>query len=472
MERTMVLLAMALILLPMASIAHAATAPLISASPNPAYPGQVVTVTVTPVGSDRTDLYVGTLNVENSIAQFSYPLNALPGSTIPVFAVDEATGAHSKMILVNFAVSSTQVSFVPLDCQTLFSTGSNGYKNPLTGAPVVSNAFVGFPNPTFNGLLAISVVIILMVLTVYGVVYLVGMAFGIERLKQFTRSEAFESIMNLIVIVAIVSGIGLFNAGIAFITGLSTSLTGSGTTQSTANSLYTDICTGYLTSSVNPDITAAAVVLGESVMYSAFSSFTVELMPNGFGGSVAPFSGIYPIVQVLTTEFGVLLSIIGITLGVILLLYIVYFLFPVFLYAGIVLRSFPWTRPAGGALIALFISFYVMFPALLYPFVYVSGTVAAGQTCAAGGIACAGNAFSALFTSVVAVDTLFTGFAGGAFLSTIEQFGQYVSAAAIEIIGIVIAFVVSFDLLEKLGDTLGAPSLSGGRHQSILSKII
>ena len=40
---------------------------------------------------------------------------------------------------------------------------------------------------------------------------------------------------------------------------------------------------------------------------------------------------------------------------------------------------------------------------------------------------------------------------------------SYLAFALLNLIGLAIAFIISFDLLEALGDFLGSPSLTSGR---------
>jgi hypothetical protein len=161
---------------------------------------------------------------------------------------------------------------------------------------------------------------------------------------------------------------------------------------------------------------------------------------------------------VMSGLFTIISAFVAIMIGIPLLLFFIYYLFPFFLYAGVLFRSFPWTRAAGGTLLALFISFYIVFPSLIYPFSVLSTTNL-------------GNAYTApsLSSSTLSINNW-------------EQFGSLVrlgplilayvgglSGAILQIAGLVIALVISYDLVEMFGKLLGAPSASG---RKMLSKVV
>ncbi|MCL5239063.1 MAG: hypothetical protein M1286_01145 [Candidatus Marsarchaeota archaeon] len=180
----------------------------------------------------------------------------------------------------------------------------------------------------------------------------------------------------------------------------------------------------------------------------------------------SPFQGLEPFASLLGQQLDVTLAIAGLLIIIPVFLFIVYGLFPIFLYAGVLLRSFPWTRAAGGTLIALFIAFYIVFPSLLYPFTTYLPQIATGL-----------QQLSASASGVQAIWQFSTGtvgallpFVGGSFISSeVNGFAIAVSNAAVQLVGLVISFLISFDLVETFGDMLGSPSLQA---KGLLSKVI
>ncbi len=156
-------------------------------------------------------------------------------------------------------------------------------------------------------------------------------------------------------------------------------------------------------------------------------------------------------------------SLVGISIGVAFFLNIIYSLFPLFFYFGIVLRCLPWTRAAGGAFLGLFFGFYVVFPLLLHAFIVEGAAaltpmpavqvpsqnpfVSAGETAIAG----MGNFVKNIFTAL-------------SDLNPYNIIGTY-AALIIEplikfLFALIISILISFDFTELVGDFLGAPSLS------------
>jgi hypothetical protein len=325
---------------------------------------------------------------------------------------------------------------------------------------------------TYSGLVGISLLLVLLVLTALGVVYAFGYGFGIESLKRFARTEFIESAFNLVVIGVIASGLAFAGGAISFISALGSlgasslaAVTGSGaynSSISSASSLYLALCNNYIHSgleSLLPDTIALATTQG---ILSALQQFNFELMPNYFGFSFSPYAGIQPVVNLIGMQLGFFMLMIGISIAIPIFLYIVYFLFPVFLYVGVLLRSFPWTRAAGGSMLALFISFYIVFPSLLYPF--STYAVTQFQSLPVSSLSGSGFSLQALLT-LIPISTLF----GSPVLDEISGFSAQVSQFAVQLLGIVISLIIALDLTEALGDLLGSPSLQG---KKLLSKVI
>lgn len=150
---------------------------------------------------------------------------------------------------------------------------------------------------------------------------------------------------------------------------------------------------------------------------------------------------------------------VGILLMITFLLYLLYSIFPVFLYVGILLRSFPWTRAAGGTFIAMFIAFYIVFPGL-YPFSLYMQSIYITLSVPSSGLT--GFSLSSL-------GTLLPYLSGTAMLTEIGQFAQTVAFVGLQLMGVLIGLVVSLDLVEAIAKLLGAPSM---HTRSLLGKIL
>lgn len=361
-------------------------------------------------------------------------------------------------------------SFTNYFCSPLYNTNTNFIG---TGSAVSQSS-------TYTGILDFSLVIILAVLVVLGIIYAIGYSMRIDKLKNYTKTELLESVFNVIIIVAIAGGMALIDSGVSFITSVAnagvsgaasaiSSQTGSNvqfsTTQvSNAHDLYVGICSNY-GSEVFGLVGSVIGIYEWSFLNSFLSGFSVNIMPNqgGFviltpGFSVTPFRGLTVATQVLLTLFNIVTALGLVLIGVPLLLFFIYYLFPFFLYAGVLFRSFPWTRAAGGTLLALFISFYIVFPSILYPFSAISiSSLSPAYT--APSLGAGGLNTNNIGNSAGLMDL------GGMIDSLVGE----ISGVALQIGGVLIALIVSYDLIEMFGKLLGAPSVKGSR---MLSKMV
>lgn len=315
---------------------------------------------------------------------------------------------------------------------------------------------------------AIAFLVVLVVLVIIGIAYAIGYAFGIGSLLKFVKSEAVESFFNLIIIAFVAFGIGFAGPAIQFLSalgGITLQSGGAAPSAGNAQQLYTTLCNYYVHDGVVMLIDNSITLTLTYIVVSALQGLFVSLSPNYFGVTYSPFYGASMLLNVLNVQMETYTFFAAILVAMAMLLALIYFLFPFFLYAGVLLRAFPWTRAAGGSLIALFIAFYIVFPALLYPFaIYMSSSI----TTASQSLYSI-NPFSSLQTSIAAI---FGYVSGSTLVSEVMGpggFAQNVGMLALQVIGIFVAFLVSFDLLEVLGDLLGSPSLQPNK---LFSKVI
>ena len=321
---------------------------------------------------------------------------------------------------------------------------------------------------TYGGMLSIASIIILAVLSVMAMAYAIGYSMRIDSITNYVKREFAEQVANIIIIAAIVGMTALTFNGIVFITriatfGMSGLSPSSGVTvqpvviPSSTKSFYESICNNFAGYFYNFLGNAIAGLIQLDIL-NAMSGISLNLMPNNFGISMQPFNGMTPISVVFSSLFFVSITFYVITVLIVFLTFIIYALFPIFLYLGVLLRVFPWTRAAGGAFLALFISFYIIFPALIYPFslIAISPTV---QVISIGSI-------------FVGLTSLFATLGFSIFNFMISGFvGVMVGSYAFALIGIAIAFLIAYDSLEAFAQLLGAPAFRG-RAGSIFQKMI
>ncbi len=346
-------------------------------------------------------------------------------------------------------------------------------------------------------MLGIGVLLVLIMLALLGVVYAIGTAFNINKLNDFVRREYVETLANIIIIVVVlVGGFAIFNNATIFFADLAAGSIGTQALQTTGSSptaatsqVFTAICNNYENTIINNNLYNYVNVVSFLFIINTLVTLKINLDPNEFGFTLNPLTGVQTLQTTVWSEEAISFGIISMGGMLIMLLFVIYFLFPIFFFAGVVFRCLPWTRAAGGSMLALFISFYIIFPALLYTFSQFSagngnicgkGTLQATQElCSSGGIGSQVlSSLSANFQGVLAAALAIFGINapgctvygfGCALYANTVDFTNTVAYSILQMIGLIISFIIAYDLMEFLGDILGSPSLQSGR---ILSRVV
>lgn len=385
-----------------------------------------------------------------------------------VFAVLLAVLTLSTLFNLSSAASSPNPITI-INCQNLFSGG-------ITGQSKTAGALV----PSYAGsLVGVAVIIIFVVFMILGIVYAIGSAFQIEKLTTFVKSEILESVMNLIFIAALAGmligtppAVNFVSESISFLSGLT--VAGSPSTMSQLNinpqtsiqSLYVSSCNNLVQNVVVISIENWLGVFVGLFINNVVTSFATALAPNGFGFGVSPFLGYQIQIEIFWFEQTSFIG--GMELGMFLIvtLFVVYALFPLFLYLGLLLRSFPWTRPAGGAFLALFISFYIVFPSIMYPFTAGSNLhstyICGPNSATAGTYLCNTQPFLGAETFATIVAPIATPI-GWTLYTNVSDFVSGMAFIGLNLIGFVFALLISYELIEQLAQILGAPSMQARR---------
>lgn len=356
-----------------------------------------------------------------------------------------------------------------IDCSSLFARTNNQY------LPVLATI------TGYGSIINISLLIILMVFLALGVAYAFGYAFHIDSLITFAKTELLEGFGNLIIIAVVGGGISFAVGAVYFFANFAALGAGAGIAPSASSyGLYTTICANVQNNIILSGLSNWFGIFVNLYITNFFATssppaggLTIHLMPNNFGIAFVPFQGLSLVTTLLwdaqTTYFGAMF----LGMFIIVLLFMVYFLFPLFFYVGIVLRSFPWTRPAGGSLIALFIAFYIIFPALIYPFSVTNpasdahigqGFCSNPQIPSSMQILCSSQGF--LSTSFGKYINLITFNFGDIYYDDVYSFIDGIEFTGLNLVGLIIALLVSYELVEKIGNLLGSPSLQGSRALS------
>jgi len=331
---------------------------------------------------------------------------------------------------------------------------------------------------TTNGvtsLLTVSVFIMLVMLMVMAILYIISYVAALPVLKNMVKQEVGEIVITILVVALI---LGSFNLGAATAT-TGTHIPGVNVGQQT----FIDDCTYLATASVNLFIPYIVVNIIQFLL-DTVESLKLTITPAYFGVVITPLQGFDLFDQVLMVLGDVTGGMILLIASIAVALGFIYGVFPIFLYAGIILRTIPWTRAAGGAFLGLFIGFYIVFPLLLHAL--LSGYIGTISTAAinsnptvvqayinglAAQSASGGSAvFSASINALTQAATLFIGTTAGGSYGLINGYIFFIlEPAFFTIIAIVLSLMISFDFAELAGDLLGAPNLRG---DTFLAKVV
>ncbi len=318
-----------------------------------------------------------------------------------------------------------------------------------------------------QSILNLSVLIMLVMLMVVAVIYMVSYIFNLDMLKNMVKAEIGEIFITAIIVAIFIGSFSVLSSATTTQTGFA--VAGS----SFGRGTFVDDCAYLSTASINLVVPFFAINIVRFVV-ATVDSVSIQIEPTYFGFSDKPLSGY----KLFDTVLGYIDAIAGafilLILGTLTMLSIIYAIFPIFLYAGIVLRTLPWTRAAGGALLGLFAGFYILFPLLLHVMLAgyigtitsVSATTQGQQSLSilgtitstvpnANGV---GTLLTLLWNTITGMfsmigTTVTNGIIGGFITGVIEP-------ALFTTLSILMAFLISFDFTEAMGDILGAPSLS------------
>lgn len=383
--------------------------------------------------------------------------------------------------IVNTAIAAGASPVMHLICNG--TATSNGI---IAASPIIGGGTQGV-----SSVVVLSTVIMLSIILIMAVLYMVSQLAKLPTLATFVKVELAEMVATGIIIaiffggfyVAAFSGAGI--GGVQAQTSTNLHFNGPG------RAVFVNDCATLGVASIElvPPIIASGVI---SYALNIATSLTFKITPGGFGFSVSPFSGLGLITSSLNELQGVLSTFIIAITAVVFMLGLVYSLFPIFLYLGIVMRAFPWTRAAGGIFIAIFIGFYVVFPLMLlattsgFATANYQETVSYYNSSSASGIASFMNASSPSNVGTITLNASGTSSTGGlmSYIGNLlgSQIGypnsygvingfiaDFIGPPVISIVEIALAFIVALDFADILSDILGAPSLT---TEGLLSKVL
>ncbi|MGC8622589.1 MAG: hypothetical protein ACP5UC_01335 [Candidatus Micrarchaeia archaeon] len=368
----------------------------------------------------------------------------------------------AALLFILVASSLSNLSFSQVSgtayCNSLF--------NPAGGT---SYSLFNYPT-SLNYMLWLSVLAMTIMIMVAGITYAIGTAFKLDKLVRFSKAEIGEIFITAIIVFAIIGTFKLAS---------SVSPTSPPTSALTSTSFFSDSafvnsCTSAANVSIGEMPSALGLMLQNSII-SFFRSLRISIEPNHFGVAFSPFAGFSLISSVIGIMVDLAWSFVLLMAGVAMFLFIIYSFFPIFFFAGVVLRTIPWTRAAGGAFLGIFIGFFIVFPLLMEFALNIGANTIFQSSCALSAGTSLGSCLQSQttltsttfdsFTSVISApaDVVDGSHLIGMFVADV------ISPAIYSIIGTIISILITIDFSETMGDFLGAPSL---RSADVLRKLI
>lgn len=378
------------------------------------------------------------------------------------------------IIFVSALLTVLHASSVPFpsgqnifDCTTLFT-------NNVNGNSLVSPALASYSS--YTSLLKISLLVAFAMIMLMGLVYVLGIASKWDMLKKFAANEYLEDFLSIIIILIVIGGIAIFNSASVTVANTFTVNPSSSTTSIlTPASLYTSLCSNMFSNMIEPGLLTEIWIEINRILIGLIGGLKIDLAPSNFGIIFVPLAGFSLVNQLLWIEGGASFFMLSAGAMMIVLLFVIYYLFPLFLYLGIALRAFPWTRAAGGAFIALFVAFYIFFPAIMYQFstsfsTFTNPSSSAVGLCSSGKTNCVSSPESLATSSFKAYLGVLNLDVGYTAYTNIYYFSYIFLYLALNVFGLILALLISYEVLGIVGRLLGASSVKGSNmFKKILS---
>lgn len=233
-------------------------------------------------------------------------------------------------------------------------------------------------NNTMNALAALSFAALLATCTLVAVGYMFGKAIESPRVLNWCKIEVWQVFASALIVVAIYAVLSLFCVATPAQLGPVFGLGGGSYTSALARSfgdgtqgmyVATQSYLEKLASYSKGVMTAVRYNIGAYELRSGVQKYKCEVfcLLAGAGTSYAPYGGEASHISLLSNMLSIAtIAFLSVLFQLFLLLYINNGLFLVFLPIAIVVRSLPFMRGFGGAMIALVLSLYIMYPFMIY----------------------------------------------------------------------------------------------------------
>ncbi len=313
----------------------------------------------------------------------------------------------------------------------------------FVGTQVLSNS--SGPIYAANSLIVITLLLLLLMLNIAALMYLLGSAIKIPQLVSFGKTEIGEVMVTAIIVFIFLGGFQIENS--LPVPGNYLALAPGVISQGIFQNDCSSLAGGSLTA-LSTDLIPLAVA-SDIVQFSSSITYGAYVTNEGF--SAKPLAGLAFSTQIYGKLIPVLVGLIALPLAGAAILAIFYAIAPLFLYLGIILRTIPFTRAAGGSFLGMFVAFYLLFPLLLY--LLIANVSVATSTISASSLGQLTSNIQPGVSWLPSYGELGLGITKGVIVSAIAQLLYLVLA-------FILAIIIAFDFMERAGDLLGAPSLA------------
>ncbi len=220
---------------------------------------------------------------------------------------------------------------------------------------------------------SVAVGLIGIMLSVCGIILGIGYAIDDRRLKEFGKSEMYQAVINGVIVGSLITA---FGAGGFFTIMLNGMVGNAGISAACEQSMSGNyaICFAYdYLAGLNPIVinnityptlieTSAGLLVPISVLYASLGllssmKLSIGIITIGFSSALTPvLTALNYVLEILTT------AVISIEVQAVLLKFISFVAMPVLLPVGMVLRTLYVTRRLGGAIMAIAIGLFAVFP--------------------------------------------------------------------------------------------------------------
>lgn len=195
---------------------------------------------------------------------------------------------------------------------------------------------------------ALTFVVISIALALVALAYMAAIGFHLPKLQAWAKEEFYQALASALIAVLLMTFVSTINL-------ITTQLYGRdpfGIAFDYVNAMAASLGTFFLQ------------VAYVDVVYALMQSMVYHMMPSQMGFNIDPFGGMVVLTSMLSFLMEAILTGMSIMLGQGTFLLFIRAQLSIIFPIGIALRSFPFTRPAGGALIAVFFGFYIFYPFL------------------------------------------------------------------------------------------------------------